>query len=167
MSFPQSFSTTADCPFMDNSPSSVTVRLSTSSNPLSPLISRRVSFSAEVDGQARTRPNNESSGVIVRATPPIPNRSRFSPSRMSQSGSIASLLLSVRSRSRSKTTASDHDQPAKEDTPLIDSCTSWFGKACDFIRPWEDNDEEEIPEEQKQAFNKTREVSALLNMLMS
>ncbi|KAF9562878.1 hypothetical protein CPC08DRAFT_633569 [Agrocybe pediades] len=74
---------------------------------------------------------------------------------MSHSGSIASLLLSVRSRSRSKTTASDLDPLAlKEETPY----TSWFGKACDFIRPWEDNDEEEIPEEQKLAFTRTSEA---------
>jgi hypothetical protein len=43
----------------------------------------------------------------------------------------------------------------------MESSTSWFGKACDFIRPWEDDDDEgiSIPEEQKQAFVQTREVN--------
>jgi hypothetical protein len=45
---------------------------------------------------------------------------------------------------------------------MMEPSTSWFGKACDFIRPWDDDNDEgiSIPEEQKQAFVKTREVSS-------
>ncbi|KDR78325.1 hypothetical protein GALMADRAFT_245445 [Galerina marginata CBS 339.88] len=158
MAFPQSFSTTVDCPLMENSPSTVTVRLSTSSNPVASLMPRRVSFSAGVEGQAKARPQADSVAA-TKPTPPTQLRSRFSPTRMTQSGSIASLLMSVRSRSRSKTGHSDGERDTfKQETPMAEPVTSWFGKACELIRPWEDSDEEEIPDEQKQAFAQTRDA---------
>ncbi|KIM41815.1 hypothetical protein M413DRAFT_138529 [Hebeloma cylindrosporum] len=158
MDTPESFSRTAHCPFMDESPSNATVRFSPSSSPVSPATTRCVSFSAEIDGTPRPRVQP----VPIRATPPAQSRSKFVPMRMSQSGSFASIFSLARSRSRSKAGPADNDRltPKLPDTLMMESSTSWFGKACDFIRPWDDDDDEgiSIPEEQKQAFVQTREV---------
>ncbi|KAF8968828.1 hypothetical protein BDZ97DRAFT_1654578 [Flammula alnicola] len=158
MAFPQSFSTTAECPFMENSPSTLTVRLSTSSSPVVPSTSRFVSFSTDVEGTPRSRSQTESVLTNRTSSPPGQSRNRFAPGRMSHSGSISSLLMSVRPKSKSKSTASAPER--RPETVTMESSTSWFGKARDFIRPWEDDDDEgvSIPEEQKRAFSQTRDA---------
>ncbi|PPQ82740.1 hypothetical protein CVT25_009294 [Psilocybe cyanescens] len=156
MALPQSFSTTADCPFMEHSSSTATVKLSSSSNPTSPMLSRSVAFPAGIEWQTRARSQTESGQNMNLPSSPT-MRSRLSPIRMTQSGSFASLLMSVRSRSRSK--AGDiHRLSSASDVQTVEPPTSWFGKACNLIRPWEDNEDEDIPEEQKQAYIQTREA---------
>lgn len=163
MALPQSFSTTADCPFMEHSSSTATVKLSSSSNPTSPLLSRSIAFSAGIEGQTRARSQTESGQNMNLPSSPT-MRSRLSPIRMTQSGSFASLLMSVRSRSRSK--AGDIDRLSSvSDVQTVEPPTSWFGKACNLIRPWEDNEDEDIPEEQKQAYIQTREVRLFCRFL--
>ncbi|KAF9481618.1 hypothetical protein BDN70DRAFT_876101 [Pholiota conissans] len=158
MAFPQSFSTTAECPFMEQSASTLTVKLSTSCTPVTASASRFVSFS-EMEGPSRARVQLDSP-VVNRASSPPPtshSRSRIATSRMSNSGSFSSLLMSVRSRSKSKSTAS-----VSERKPELETSMSWFGKAYDFMRPWdddgggEDEDGISVPEEQKQAFAETK-----------
>ncbi|KAF8900160.1 hypothetical protein CPB84DRAFT_1847410 [Gymnopilus junonius] len=169
MALPQSFSTTVDSPIMETSPSIVTVRLSPSGSSTCPVMTRRVSFSAGIEGQAKARGYTDSatSPSYPRPISPPQLRSRMSPTRMSQSSSIASLLMSARSKSRSRTGTSDIVRvPLDHERTVVETATHWFGKACDMLRPWDDSDEEEIPEEQKQAFAQTSDaVGATLKRL--
>lgn len=50
--------------------------------------------------------------------------------------------------------------PSMEPRSEMESSMSWFGRAVEFINPWEDEDEGvSMPEEQKQAFAQTHDVS--------
>ena len=40
----------------------------------------------------------------------------------------------------------------------MEAATHWFGKACDMFRPWDDSEDEPVPEEQKLAFAQTSDV---------
>ncbi|PPQ65454.1 hypothetical protein CVT24_010785 [Panaeolus cyanescens] len=166
MSFPQSFSTTADNPPIENSPSSATVRLSTS--PTMVQRSRSISFQREAE-LSRSRTLTESN-TFTQSTPTInsvPQQQRQSrmpspPSMMSHSVSIATLLMSsMRSRSRSRSRAPEGDRPLSVVEKHATS-TGWLGKACEYIRPWGDteggDEDSEIPVEQKKAFSQTKEA---------
>ncbi|PPQ73056.1 hypothetical protein CVT26_014648 [Gymnopilus dilepis] len=163
MALPQSFSTTVDDSVLDASPSTVTVRLSPSGSSTYPVVSvipRRVSFSAGLEGQVRMRGYPDSApSPLIRSTSPPPLRSRMSPTRMSQSSSIASLLMSARSKSRSRTGTSDILRAAPDhERTVMEAATHWFGKACDMFRPWDDSEDEPVPEEQKLAFAQTSDA---------
>lgn len=154
MAFPHSFSTTADCPFMENSPSTVTVRLSTSCTPMTASTSRFVSFSSEIDTPARPRAHTESDVLKkMPSPPPSQSRGKYLISKMTVSTSLST--SSGRPASKPKPTT-----PSMEPRSEMESSMSWFGRAVEFINPWEDEDEGvSMPEEQKQAFAQTHDVS--------
>ena len=157
MSFPQSFSTTAECPFMTSTPSAVTVRLSSSATPLA---SRRVSTSNDMEA-AR---NYISSSLFRSAT----TSASLSPRRMS----AASTEMSATGLANSKFRLSIQKSRSQVmlPTPVIGKLNapaeslSWWNPANVFPRPWEDDQDEgtSVPTEQKQVFAQTRDVRKLL-----
>lgn len=165
MALLQSFSTTAECPILEQSASTLTVRLSNSCSgtPVTTSTSRFVSFS-ELEGPSRPRAQTESIAPTRISSPPPTSHSRgkIASGRVSHSGSFSSLIMSVCARSKSKTTASSSERKCEMETSM-----SWFERARDFVRPWDDDGDQKIdsdwaavPEEQKQAFAQTQNVSS-------
>ena len=153
MSFPQSFSTTAECPFMTSTPSAVTVRLSSSATPIA---SRRVSTSNDMEAARRY----VQSSLVRSATTSAslsPRRTAAVPTEMSATGLANSNFRLCIQKSRSQVMLS---------TPVIDKLIapaesfSWWNPANVFPRPWEDDRGESasVPTEQKRVFAQTRDV---------
>ncbi|KAF5329648.1 hypothetical protein D9619_008927 [Psilocybe cf. subviscida] len=160
MAFPASFSTTADCPFMDNSASTLTVKLSVSQSG-TPTISsptRLVSFSGDGDEHAQSSKRPSSPPATIR---------KKGMSRMSQSGSnrivnsesISGMLMG-RTRLKSNATTIPLDCKTPQKT-ILEASTSWVEKARDFFSFGED-DAKDSPEasltgEQQQSMAQTRQ----------
>jgi hypothetical protein len=155
MSFPQSFSTTAECPFMTSSPSAVTVRLSASATPIA---SRRVSTSNDAEVTRRY----QQSSLVRSAT----SSASLSPRRMAAAVSTESSATGLVNNKFRLSFQNSRSQVVLPTTPAISKLKapaesfSWWNPANVFPRPWEDDRDEcaSVPTEQKQAFARTRDV---------
>ena len=158
MAFPQSFSTTAECPFMTSTPSTVTVRLSSSATPIS---SRRVSVSNDMEAARRWVPN-----LLVRS---VTASASLSPRRMAALSTETTATGFVNNNFRF-TIQKSRSQAVLQPTPVISKLKppvesfSWWNPANVFPRPWEDNhdESESVPTEQKRVFSQTRDVGKKL-----
>ena len=156
MSFPQSFSTTVECPFMTGSPSAVTVRLSSSATPIA---SRRVSTSNDMEAARRYVP----SSLVRSAT----TSASLSPRRMAAAVSTETCATGL-SNNKFRLCIQKSMSQVMLPTPVISvsklkappDSFSWWNPANVFPRPWEDDRDEgaSVPTEQKEVFAQTRDV---------
>ncbi|KAF8154194.1 hypothetical protein B0H34DRAFT_80502 [Crassisporium funariophilum] len=159
MSFPQSFSTTAECPFMTSTPSTVTVKLSSAT----PTGSRSgtIPHSLSVTGsrvRAKTDPLVPSSPSL--SSPRPPNAYSTPPNSFSRSESRTSVIKTLLQRSRSRTVPDSRQLPPimRAKSPAQGS-TSWWNPTNVSRRPWdEDAEGSSVPTEQKRVFVQTRDA---------
>ena len=154
MAFPQSFSTTAECPFMTSAPSAVTVRLSSSTIPIE---SRRVSTSNYIESSRSCGPNSLVRSVTASAS--------LSPRRMAAVTSETTTAGFANNKFRlsiqkSRSQAVVLPAPVSSGLKAPAESFSWWNPANVFPRPWEDDQDESasVPTEQKRVFAQTRDV---------
>jgi hypothetical protein len=156
MSFPQSFSTTAECPFMTSSPSAVTVRLSSSATPIA---SRRVSTPNEMEAARRYVP----SSLVRSAT----TSASLSPRSVAATVSTEACATGL-SNSKFRLSIQKSTSQVILHTPVVSvsklkeppETFSWWNPANVFPRPWGDDRDESasVPTDQKKVFAETRDV---------